>query len=113
MSKVTDVLESLGIPYAIDGYEPKKPPQVPMYAVVFERVDDEGSDDSVMFRRVSALIELYDTGTSKCKEKRRLLHEELSANNLKHTKEPTIYFKDEKVFETEFDIDIYIEKRSF
>ena len=112
MSRVTEVLVSLGIPFKEDGYEPKKPPSGPAYAVVTEVDQDDGPDGCVGFRRVSALVELYDAGTPKGREARQALHEALSDANLKHVKERTIYFKDEKVFETDYDIDTYIEKRS-
>lgn len=112
MSRVTEVLAALGIPFECDGYEPKRPPSAPAYAVVTEVEQDDGPDACVGFRRISALIELYDAGTPKGKQARRDLHDALSDANLKHVKERTIYFKDEKVFETDYDIDTYIEKRS-
>ncbi len=112
MSRETDVLDTLGIPYAINGYEPKMPPRnKPYYATVSRQVRDDGSDESVMFRRVFSLISLYDAGTPDGVDMRNKLHEALSDANLKHSMSRTEYFSSEKVFMTEYDIEQYIEKR--
>lgn len=114
MSRAAEVLEALNIPYKITGWEPKNPPRgVPYYAVIDAVETDAGSDFNVMYRRISELVTLYDFGTPKCVEMRDTLQDALSDANLKHTRSRTDYFKDEKIFMTEYDLEDYIEKRRF
>lgn len=114
MSRAADVLEELDIPYKMTGWEPKSPPKgVPFYAVIDAVETDAGSDSNVMYRRISEMVTLYDFGTPKGIEMRDQVQDALSDANLKHMRSRTDYFKDEKVFMTEYDLQDYIEKRSF
>lgn len=114
MSKAAIILETLGIPYKAIGWEPKSPPKDAFcYAVIDGIEQDYGADGTVMARRVSEMVTLYDFGTPDGVAMRDALHDALSGANLKHTRSDTDYFKDEKVFMTEYDIEDYIEKRSF
>lgn len=108
LDTVTDVLDSLDIPYAFDTFAPGKPPEPP-YAVIFDETEYDGSDFTVGYLMHDTTVYLFDTGS---RSLRMALSNAFAAANVKHTKYSTNYIYDRKLFSTEYDIAEYPEKWS-
>lgn len=110
MSIITEVLDSCGIAWREDGYEPHKPPSTGPYAVVFDDTETIGADGCVMATMHSVTIELYDDGFDKGRDVRDMLQRELAKRNIKHRRGSAHALYNEKKYLTVFDIEDYYEK---
>ena len=110
MDSILSALDSCGIAWRIDGYEPHKPPSEGPYAAVLDDTETIGADGCVMATRHSVTIELYDDGFDKGREVRGRLQSELAKRNLKHHRSSAHALYNEKKHLTVFDIEDYYEK---
>ena len=110
---VLEALDACSIPYALDDWAPRKPPQSSCYAVVADEVETFGDDrlDAFCFSH-STWIELYDEGFEAGREKRDELLLALSRNGVGCARLRPVYDQQTKKFKTVYDIDGYTTKES-
>lgn len=107
MSVITDILNTLGYPYAEDTFAPKRPPQTGACIVYHDDCDTAGSDSETDWVSHVYDIDVYDDGD---RTARTALETALNGAGLKYHRNAPVYIYSEKRFETVYELEEIIEK---